>query len=434
MVAGAGANPAIAADFGTSFPTGTVNFAAGETSKTVTINVKGETLFELDETFAVTLNTAIGGVLGQIASATGTILNDDTAITISANDAIQAEGTGNTPTPFSFTITRLGNLNLVSSVKFTAAANGSGTTAAAASDFVGGKFLSGGVNFASGEATKVITFPVIADTTLEGNESFKVTLSSPTGASLHTTALATTTIRNDDASLSITATSTTKAEGQTGSTPFTFTVTRTGDVTGIATATYTITRAAKDGANAADFGGSFPTGTIEFAATQTTKVVTINVTGDNLAEANESFTVTLANASNAILGTTSPNGTINNDDTSYSIATQSATSANKKEGNTGNTTFTFVVSRIGVAIAGSVQFAVIGSGDNSADAADFTNGVFPASTLNFTAGQTSQTVTINVRADKSLEANETFKIRLLNPSSGITILIGEAMGMIGNDD
>lgn len=433
-VTGNGANPADKTDFGSAFPTGTVNFAANEISKPVTVSVKGETLFELDETFAVTLNTPTGGVLAATASATGTILNDDTAITISANDAIKAEGTGNTPTPFTFTVTRLGNLNLVSSVKFTAAANGSGATAAAASDFVGGKFLTGIVNFAIGEATKVITFPVIADTTLEGNESFKVTLSSPTGASLHSTAVATTTIRNDDTSLAIAATAATKSEGQTGSTPFTFTVTRTGDTSGISTATYTVTGVATNGANATDFGGSFPTGTVEFAATQTTKLITINVTGDNLAEGNEGFVVTLSSPTNAIFGTASANGTINNDDTSYSIAVQSATSANKNEGNVSNTTFTFVVTRIGVAIAGSVQFAVLGSGDHPADATDFTTGVPPTGTLNFTAGQTSQTVTINIKADKTIETNETFTIRLLNPSLGISIITADATGTIINDD
>ena len=211
-------------------------------------------------------------------------------------------------------------------------------------------------------------------------------------------------------------------------------MTRTGDTSGISTATYTVTGAATNGANATDFGGSFPTGTVEFAATQTTQVITINVTADNLAEANEGFTVTLANASNAILGTTSATGTINNDDTSYSIAAQSATSANKNEGNTGNTAFTFVVTRIGVAIAGSVQFAILGSGDHPTDAADFANGTLPTGTLNFTAGQTSQTVTINIKADKTIETNETFTIRLLNPSLGITILVADAIASIVNDD
>ena len=76
-VTGTGTNPVVAADFGSSLPTGIVSFAANETSKVITINAKGETLFESDEIFAVTLNTPTGGVLADVSSATGTTLNDD---------------------------------------------------------------------------------------------------------------------------------------------------------------------------------------------------------------------------------------------------------------------------------------------------------------------------------------------------------------------
>lgn len=439
-VSGSGTNPAVAADFGSSFPTGTVNFAAGEVSKLVTINVKGETLFEIDETFAVTLNTPTGGVLDPISTATGTILNDDTGLTIAATDGTKAEGTGNSPTNFTFTVTRSGNLNVVSSVKFTTAANGSGAGAAAATDFVGGKFPSGVVNFAIGEATKLITLPVIADTTLEGSEGFKVTLTAPTGATLGTTTVANGIIQNDDATLSIAATSAVKNEGTSdGTTPYTFTVTRTGSTSGASSVQFSVIGSAKDGANAADFGGAFPTGLVEFAATEATKVITIHVRADNLGEVNEGFIVTLANPTNASLGTSSAIGTITNDDTSFLITPVSATSANKSEGNStsnppSNTAFTFTVTRIGLAVASNVQFTVIGTGDNPADTADFANGVLPTGTLNFTASQKSQTVTINVRADKLLETSEGFLVMLTNPSTGTSLLIASAFGTIINDD
>ena len=436
-ITGSGDSPADVADFGTVFPTGLAKFATGATTAIVTINAKGDTAFEPDNGFTVTLSNPVGGVL-DAATANGTILSDDATLTIAATDASKQEGTSGSPTPFTFTVTRTGGINVSASVKFASATNGSGASATAASDFVVGKFPTGVVNFAAGEATKLIPIDVIADNLVEGDEGFKLTLSAPSGGAILGAAATITAngiINNDDASLSIAATSTVKVEG-TGATPtpFIFTVTRSGDTSGISTVTYTVTGATSNGANATDFGGSLPTGAIEFAAAQTTKVITINVTADNLAEANEGFTVTLANASNAILGTTSATGTINNDDTSYSIAAQSATSANKNEGNTGNTAFTFVVTRIGAAIAGSVQFAVLGNGDHPADAADFANGILPTGTLNFTAGQTSQTVTINIKADKTIETNETFTIRLLNPSLGISILVADAIASIVNDD
>ena len=68
------------------------------------------------------------------------------------------------------------------------------------------------------------------------------------------------------------------------------------------------------GVDAADFGGTLPSGTVTFAAGQTAKVITINVSGDTVVEANEQFTVTLSSASGASIGTATATGTITNDD------------------------------------------------------------------------------------------------------------------------
>lgn len=56
---------------------GTVTFAAGETSKTITVLVNGDTANEADETFVVNLTNAVGFVV-PAPSATATIVNDDT--------------------------------------------------------------------------------------------------------------------------------------------------------------------------------------------------------------------------------------------------------------------------------------------------------------------------------------------------------------------
>ncbi|QCO67035.1 nuclease [Luteimonas yindakuii] len=69
--------------------TGTVEFAEGETSKTVVVQVRGDTATEPDETFVVTLSSPDGAQL-QRAEATGTILNDD--VTRLAIHAIQGAG------------------------------------------------------------------------------------------------------------------------------------------------------------------------------------------------------------------------------------------------------------------------------------------------------------------------------------------------------
>jgi hypothetical protein len=77
-VTGNNGAPANAADFtGGVLPSGTVSFAAGENSKTIAVNVAGDTSVEPDEHFAVTLSAPTGATI-TTASAIGTILNDDT--------------------------------------------------------------------------------------------------------------------------------------------------------------------------------------------------------------------------------------------------------------------------------------------------------------------------------------------------------------------
>lgn len=79
-VVGSGANPANAADFGGTFPSGTVILADGQASATVTaILVSHDSMVENDETFDVVLSNPT--VLYSIANgtATATVINDDMA-------------------------------------------------------------------------------------------------------------------------------------------------------------------------------------------------------------------------------------------------------------------------------------------------------------------------------------------------------------------
>ncbi|MFM6025030.1 MAG: Calx-beta domain-containing protein, partial [Dolichospermum sp.] len=95
-----------------------------------------------------------------------------------------------------FTVTRAVNTTGANNVNW--AVTGSGTSAANATDFVGGVLPSGTVSFAAGETSKVITVNVQGDTTVEPNENFTVTLSNPTNGATITTATAIGTIQNDD--------------------------------------------------------------------------------------------------------------------------------------------------------------------------------------------------------------------------------------------
>jgi len=86
-VTGSGAHPAGAADFvGDVLPAGTVSFAAGETSKTITLSVQGDIAAEADEAFTVTLSAPTGGATLGTSTATCVIRDDDTGIVTLAHD------------------------------------------------------------------------------------------------------------------------------------------------------------------------------------------------------------------------------------------------------------------------------------------------------------------------------------------------------------
>lgn len=121
------------------------------------------------------------------------------------------------------------------------------------------------------------------------------------------------------------------AEGNAGTTTYSFVVERSGGTTGDVSFSGSVASATAD---AADFGGVKPTsfsGTIP--AGQSSAVVTISVAGDTVQEGNESFTLTLTTASNSTavnttLGTTAATGTIVNDDVSLTkISTIQGTGA-----------------------------------------------------------------------------------------------------------
>ncbi|MBK7956174.1 MAG: pre-peptidase C-terminal domain-containing protein [Candidatus Accumulibacter sp.] len=245
----------------------------------------------------------------RLALSAQTVAPPVISISSTAANTIKNEGNSGS-TPFTFTVSRNSGTG-ASTVRYAVTGTtATGQTAASASDFVGGVLPTGTISFASGETSKTLTINVAGDTAVESNERFNVTLSSPTNAALGTTSDYGA-INNDDVaaapviSISSTAANTIKNEGNSGSTPFTFTVSRNSG-TGASTVRYAVTGVAdstRAAASASDFvGGVLPTGTISFAAGETSKTLTINVAGDTAVESNERFNVTLSSPTNATLG------------------------------------------------------------------------------------------------------------------------------------
>ena len=176
-----------------------------------------------------------------------------------------------------------------------------------------------------------------ATATSESDEGFPVTLSNAARGATITTATATGTIQNDDAADAVDRgrECRPRPKATAARTPFTFTVTRAGDTSGATTVSYAVTGTGVNPANAADFGGTLPSGTVTFAAGETAKTVTINVAGDTHVENRRRLHGDLSNASGgATITTATASGTIQNDDADRRLSI-AATSAVKAEGNSG---------------------------------------------------------------------------------------------------
>ncbi|MGE0574900.1 Calx-beta domain-containing protein [Reyranella sp.] len=434
-MSGSGSAPADAADFGGMLATGSVSFAAGETSTTVTVDVSGDTTAEADEGFVVTLtNPSASAVIGA-ASATGTILNEDASVSIDGQPLSQAEGHSGTRT-FTFTVTLSGDKSVSRSVDWAVAGvvPGGGGNPANVGDFAGHILPAGTLTFGVGETTKTITIETNGDVARESNEGFAVTLSNPSAGLGIDVATADVTIVNDDATATLEALAAVRPEGNSGSTSFTFAVTRAGDTTVAHSVAWAVTGSGTDPANGSDFTGAvLSSGTVSFAVGETSTVVTVNVAGDTAVELDETFTVSLSNPSASLTIDGFPvTGTVLNDD---AVVTITASSATRPEGNSGTTGFTFTLTRIGdLSVAHSVSYAVAGSGASGAAASDFAGGTLPGGSVTFAVGESSKTLTVNVSGDTTVETDEGFTVTLTTPSAGLVLGTATAIGTIQADD
>jgi probable HAF family extracellular repeat protein len=280
---------------------GTLTFEPGETSKTITALVLGDTHNEGNETFLVNLGTPTNALLGQ-GQATGTILDDDPLPAITINDLTLTEGhTGTRNATFTVSLSFASTQTVT--VNWTTA-NG---TATAPSDY---QAVSGILTFDPGQTTRTVTVLVKGDRVAEPNETFLINLSGASNATIGD-GQGIGTILDDEPRISISDVS--RLEGKKGQkTIFTFTVTLSAAYDqAVAVAFRTVNGTATAGNG--DYVGR--SGTLTFKPGETQKSITIVVNGDSKQEADETFFVDLSGASsNALLARKQGIGTIFNDD------------------------------------------------------------------------------------------------------------------------
>lgn len=155
--------------------TGTVGFAAGQTSRTLSIPLVNDALDEDDETFLVNLSAPVGATIAD-GQAQGTITDDDPLPALTAVDCAALEGdTAATPCAFGVTLTPASGRSVV--VGYTTQDG----TATAGVDYTA---ASGSLSIPAGQTAGAVAVNVLGDTAVEGNESFALALVTPTNATV----------------------------------------------------------------------------------------------------------------------------------------------------------------------------------------------------------------------------------------------------------
>jgi uncharacterized repeat protein (TIGR01451 family) len=216
------------------------------------------------------------------------------------------------------------------------------------------------------------------------------------------------------------------AEGNAGTTTFTFTVSLSapagpGGVTfDIATADNTATTGDNDYVANSLTGQTIPAGSSTYS-------FNVLANGDTTVEPTETFFVNVTNVTGATVADGQGVGTISNDDSPPAISIDDVAVT---EGNSGTTNLTFTVSLSSVAAAPvTVNWAT--SDGTAVNPSDYTaaNG-----TVTFAPSDLSESIVISINGDLVFEPNETFTVELTTPSANATISDPSGTGTITNDD
>ena len=311
---------------------GTLTFAPGVTTQTISVTVNGDTTAETDETVRLVLSnpTPSGFVIATgMGTGTGTIVDDDTP-TLTIDSPRVAEGNSGT-TELVFTVTLSPASTGQVTVEWQEVIGG---TATSGTDYTA--LVSGTLTFAAGETSKTIPVEVRGDSAVEPDETVTVSIANPSpfgtpirnaDGDIRAFAVGVGTITNDDGRTSplslpsLTIDAPQVVEGPSGTTAtlrFTVTMSRTSARPVTVTWEDTGSGTARAGAlceRGADYV-AFAPGTLTFAPGTRTRTIDVTVIGDAVDEPAELVVVRLRSAVNATLSVSTGVGTITDDDPS----------------------------------------------------------------------------------------------------------------------
>lgn len=407
--------------------TQTLVFAPGQQTKTVDIGLLPDDLREIDETFSVKLSSVAGAVA---ADATGlvTVTDDEGPIQISVSNVWLPEGDAGTSSA-GFAV-RLSTAPAAgqSVTVYVATADG---TAKAGLDYT--KLAKTKLTFAAGTTEQVVTVPVTGDTLTEGNETFRLVASSPTGALL-ADADGWATIATDDgvtpapAPITVSVSDARLTESAAGSQAGTVDLRLSSAPPAGQSVSVTVATADSTATAGADYV-AVPSTVVVFGPGETVRSVDLAALDDTLAEPTESFAVKLSAASGAVLADAQAAVSVVSDEAPITVA---ASNAWVLEPDTGTVDAQVAVRLSQAPAAGQSVSVVVATADSTAKSVgDYTRLV--ATRVTFAAGEQSKTLTIPVAGDLLAEGNETFSVTLSSPI-GLTVADSSGAVTIADDE
>lgn len=403
--------------------TGAITIPAGDVSAPIQMEILGDTLIEGSETIEIVLTSvSAAATLGQVSAFVTILDNDDPNAlpTLAASGGGVREGDSGT-TDLRIQVTLNQALADTISVSY-ATEDGS---AMAPDDYIA---LAGSVEIPAGEMSAAITVAVVGDTVEELDETLVVNLEVSTPDVTLSTSQVTGRIFNDDnestdpARLSITPAEV--IEGDTGTASLIFNLA----LDKASTDTITVDYVTEAGSATENVDYTRTEGTLTFQPGEVTKVITVEVIGDDFSEDDEFLRLRLSNLTgDAVFDGSSALGTIITDEP---LARLSIADVGEPEGDSGVTDQVFTVT-LSIASQETVSFD-FATNDVTATAGD--DYVQTIGALTIPPGDLTATIAVPINGDTVNEDDETYVLNLSNVSINAVVTDSEAKGTIVNDD
>jgi hypothetical protein len=390
---------------------GTLTFAPGAVSKTVTVPVAGYPLHTGNLYFYLSLSSPVNAAVNH-GSGVGTIIDPTLLPYVNLGNANAVEGSGASAVA-TFTAT----LSAASANPVTFHYGTSDGSARAGFDYTA---KSGVVTLAPGQVTASIPVPVLATSVASASRYFYVSLGTVVNATLgNGQGVGTILNSNHTAYVTVDDTATTASTSVTGTINFTV------RLTSAATFPVTVDYGTSDGSATAAANDYVPAfGTLTFAPGITVQTVPVSI-GTQLSAAATKYLI-------LSLGTASTGATIMRGSAYGSIGGPTANYHQLQVGDIGLVRGTSGTSALAIPV--TLTPAATGTVTvhyNTQDSSAVTPGDYSAAsgTLTFTAGQTTQTANVNVVGDTTTFVDKTFYLNL-STATGATIDRSTGVGVI----